>query len=127
MWKLVAAAVIAAGSAIIVRQIRPDLAVFVQVGGICAIAMLLLTTVRDVLGVLEGMLNFSDASGGSFLLMAKALGVCICTQLAADLCRDTGSGALANLVELGGRVLVLALALPLLKSMAELAIGLIGG
>jgi stage III sporulation protein AD len=124
MWKLIAAAVVAAAAAIIVRQVRPDLAVFVQVGGICAVCMLLLTAAGELLGALEGMLNFASVGGGSFTLLAKALGICVTTQMAADVCRDTGSGALANSVELGGRILVLVLALPLLKSLAVWAVGL---
>jgi stage III sporulation protein AD len=74
------------------------------------------------------MLSFAPVGGGgSFTMLAKALGIGVTTQLAADICRDSGSISLANLVELGGRLLILSLALPLLKSMAEMAVGLIRG
>ncbi|MDR2753730.1 MAG: stage III sporulation AC/AD family protein [Oscillospiraceae bacterium] len=137
MWKLIGAAVIAAVAALIVRQVKPELAMFVQLGGILAVALLLMGVLRELLGAMEGMLQFAPGNdtgdtggvGGNspFTMLAKALGICVTTQLAADVCRDSGSGALANIVELGGRLLVLSLTLPLLKSIAELAVGLIRG
>ena len=135
MWKLVAAAVAAAMAALIVRQVKPELALFVQLGGVLAVALLLMDVLRELLAAVQGILQFAPGGGdigtfggnSAYTLLVKALGVCITTQLAADICRDSGSGSLANTVELGGRLLVLGLTLPLLKSIAELAVGLIRG
>jgi hypothetical protein len=105
------------------------------------VALLLMDVLKELLAAVESMLQFAPgvagAGGGAgagalggnspFTMLVKALGVCVTTQLAADVCRDSGSGSLANIVELGGRLLVLGLSLPLLKSIAELAVGLIRG
>lgn len=136
MWKLIAAALAAALAALIVRQVKPELALFVQLGGILAVALLLLDVLQELLAAVQGILQFAPGSGtgdssfggnSAYTLLIKALGISITTQLSADICRDSGSMALANTVELGGRILVLALSLPLLKSIAELAVGLIRG
>jgi len=136
IWKLVAAAAAAAVAALIVRQVKPELALFVQLGGVLAVALLLLGLLRDLLAAVQGMLQFAPGGGAgeasfggnsSYTMLVKALGVCVTTQLAADICRDSGSASLANTVELGGRLLVLGLTLPLLKGIAELAVGLIRG
>ena len=127
IWKLAAAAVAASVAALVVRQIKPEFALFVQLGGVVAVGVLLLDLLRELLAAVDSMLQFAPGMGGSFTMLAKALGVCVTTQLAADICRDGGSAALANIVEMGGRLLVLSLALPLIKSVAELAVGLIRG
>jgi len=135
MWKLVIAAVAAAVAALIVRQVKPELAIFVQLGGVLAVSLLLMGALQDLLAAVRGILQFAPGGtegstfGGNsaYTMLVKALGVCITTQLAADICRDSGSNSLANTVELGGRLLVLGLTLPLLKSIAELAVGLIRG
>jgi len=135
IWKLVIAAAAAALAALIVRQVKPELALFVQLGGVLAVALLLMGALRELLAAVQGMLQFAPGNGDSgpatfggnsaYTMLVKALGICITTQLAADICRDSGSASLANAVELGGRLLVLALTLPLLRSIAELAVGLI--
>jgi len=134
MWKLIAAAVAAAIAALIVRQVKPELAIFVQLGGVLTVALLLMGALQDLLAAVQGILQFAPGGGdptfggnSAYTMLIKALGVCVTTQLAADVCRDSGSGSLANTVELGGRLLVLGLTLPLLKSIAELAVGLIRG
>jgi len=128
MLKLAGAAMAAAVAALIVRQVKPELAMFVQLGGVVVAALLLMDVLRELLAAVESILDFLPGlGGGSFAMLVKALGICVTTQLAADICRDSGSGSLANVVELGGRLLVLGLSLPLLKSIAELAVGLIRG
>ena len=136
IWKLAAAAAAAALAALIVRQVKPELALFVQLGGVLAVALLLMGVLQELLAAVQGMLQFAPGGGAGeaafggnspYTMLVKALGICITTQLAADICRDSGSVALANTVELGGRLLVLGLTLPLLKSIAELAVGLIRG
>jgi len=134
IWKLVIAAAAAAMAALIVRQVKPELALFVQLGGVLAVALLLMGVLRDLLAAVQGMLQFAPGGGdgafggnSSYTMLVKALGICITSQLAADVCRDSGSASLANVVELGGRLLVLGLTLPLLRSIAELAVGLIRG
>jgi len=138
MLKLVIAAIITAFAALIVRQIKPEFAVFVQLGGVMAVALLLMGVLQDLLAAVQGVMDFAPLGGGdggggalggnnAFSMLVKALGICVTTQLAADICRDSGSNALANIVELAGRLLVLALTLPLLKGIAELAVGLIRG
>ncbi|MCL2300795.1 MAG: hypothetical protein FWC27_11705 [Firmicutes bacterium] len=137
IWKLVISAALAAVAALIVRQVKPELALFVQLGGVLAVALLLMGVLRELLAAVQGMLQFAPGGGAgegvsfggnsSYTMLVKALGICITTQLAADVCRDSGSASLANTVELGGRLLVLGLTLPLLKSIAELAVGLIRG
>jgi len=128
IWKLAVSALITAIAALIVRQIKPEFAIFVQLGGVLMAAMLVMSALQELLAAVESMLNFAPNLGaGSFALLAKALGIAITTQLAADICRDSGSTSLANIVELGGRLLILTVTLPLLKSIAEIAVGLIRG
>ena len=52
--------------------------------------------------------------------MLKVIGTAYLAQFAADLCRDAGESAVAGKVELAGRVLILALCLPVLMSILEM-------
>jgi len=128
IWKLVLSALVAALAALVIRQIKPEFAMFVQLGGVLMATLLVMSALQELLAAAESMLRFAPNVGeGSFAMLAKALGICVTTQLAADICRDTGSASLASTVELGGRLLILTLTLPLLKSIAEMAVGLIRG
>ncbi len=48
-------------------------------------------------------------------VMLKGLGVALITQICASVCRETGRGAIAEYVELAGRLEILLLCLPLMS------------
>ncbi|MCL2531027.1 MAG: stage III sporulation AC/AD family protein [Oscillospiraceae bacterium] len=134
MIQLGVAAIIAAIAALIVRQIKPEFAIFVQLGGILAVTLLTFSSLQQLISGVQEILQYAPLGtdnllGGNnaFTMLVQALGICITTQIAADICRDSGSSSLANIVELGGRLLILALTLPILMSIAQLAVGLIRG
>lgn len=135
MIQLIAAAIIAAITALIVRQIKPEFAIFVQLGGILLVALLTMQALRDIIAAVQNIMQYAPVGGGdtmlggnnAFTMLIRALGICITSQIAADICRDSGSNSLANIVELAGRLLILALTVPLLQSIAQLAVGLIRG
>ena len=60
-------------------------------------------------------------------LLLKALGICLLTQLTADVCRDAGETALATHAEFAGKVALLLLILPLFVQIVDLAVTFIDG
>ena len=82
------------------------------------------TPVIDSLRELLGAANMPSEYG---LILFKALGICLITQLASDACKDAGEAALAAKADLAGKVTLLVLALPLFQKIGELAVSLING
>ncbi len=48
-------------------------------------------------------------------IMLKGLGVAVITRICASVCRETSRGAIAEYVELAGRLEILLLCLPLMS------------
>ena len=44
----------------------------------------------------------------------KTMGIAYVTQFAAELCRDSGQSSIASKIELGGKVIIVTLSMPLL-------------
>ena len=112
-------AIVAAILALTLRQYSPQIAVVVSVG---AGVLLFGYIAASLLPVLQEVLSISLLSEGvaeNIGTLFKCLGVCYVVQLAADSCRDAGQQAIASKVELAGKVTVLALALPMLKTVVS--------
>ena len=73
-------------------------------------------TVESVKSFSEGT-SFSQYSG----TMLKALGIGYITVITESICRDAGENGLAQFVELGGRIQLLLLSLPLIGSLLAIA------
>ncbi|MBE6820202.1 MAG: hypothetical protein E7516_04050 [Ruminococcaceae bacterium] len=111
----------------LVRNIKPEMAPLVILGG-CGV--LLVTLSGKLTEITESVGNMTELAGldnENIKILLKALGICIVTQFAADICYDNSCSSVAAAVELSGRVGALILALPMLETVASLGIGLING
>lgn len=55
----------------------------------------------------------------------KIIGIAYIAEFASQITKDAGQGALASKIELGGKILILAMAIPILTIIIETIISLI--
>ncbi len=55
----------------------------------------------------------------------KIIGIAYIAEFGAQISKDAGQGAIASKIELGGKILILAMAIPILTAIIETVIGLI--
>jgi len=92
------------------------------------IAVISAAVISGLIPVTEkiGELCSGIPSGSEYLaILLKGLGICYLTQLASDVCKDSGEGSLAVQAETAGKTALLIIALPLFEKVSELAVGLI--
>lgn len=104
---------------------RRDMAVVLETA--CGVLLLgqMLEAAKSALDVLPAFAQQSgvDAELTKFLL--RVTGIALICELAAQLCRDAGSGGLAQKVELGGKVVILCACLPLVCELSACALSLL--
>lgn len=104
---------------------RRDMAVVLETA--CGVLLLgqMLEAAKSALDVLPAFAQQSgvDAELTKFLL--RVTGIALICELAAQLCRDAGSGGLAQKVELGGKVVILCACLPLVRELSACALSLL--
>lgn len=109
-----------------VKQFKPELAL-----PLCIISGVVMTgyLINLILPLFNEIKSIAADSGinSDFIVIAvKAIGICIAVQIASDVCRDAGQSALANKLEMGGKIALLIVSLPLFKEMLSLAVEIIG-
>ncbi|MBC3515737.1 SpoIIIAC/SpoIIIAD family protein [Neobittarella massiliensis] len=111
---------VAAILALTLKKYSPETSLAITIGaGVLIFGYILLTllpVIRQVLAVAQ----LSEQVSQGIQVLLKALGICYITQLAADTCKDAGQQAIATKVELAGKVAVLAIAMPMLGTIAGL-------
>lgn len=111
----------AAVLAIVLRQYRPEYAVFVSLACSVVAVVYLLQGIAQVMEELGGLLENAMLPEGLVQVVVKCLGVCILTELAGQTCRDAGEQAIGAKVELAGKVTLVLVSLPLFERLLELA------
>ncbi len=111
----------------LVRNIKPEMAPLVILGGCGVLLVTLSGKLTEITDSVGNMTELAGLDNENIKILLKALGICIVTQFAADICYDNSCSSVAAAVELSGRVGALILALPMLETVASLGIGLING
>ncbi len=109
----------------LMRQLRPEFAPLVALAGVGVILVQLIGVLLNVSSTVENLISLAGLEKENVEILIKALAVCVITQFAADVCYDNTFSSAAAAVELAGRVGAIALAMPMIKAAAEIAIGLI--
>lgn len=115
IWAMLGVAVVTAILAVTLRHTQPTVAVVLTLlaGVMLFLAALSAATsplerIMALLGRFEEAVPFAD-------VLLKALGICLLTQMTADICRDAGETALAGKAELAGKVMLLVCGMPLFE------------
>lgn len=109
-----------------VKQFKPELALPLCV--ICGVVMTgyLINLIIPLVDEIQSMAADGGINSEFIVIAVKAIGICIAVQIASDVCRDAGQSALANKLEMGGKIALLIVSLPLFKEMLSLAVEIIG-
>lgn len=110
---------------IILKGIVPEFAVPIRLAVICAVLAFALSGVDQATEYISSFSALGDIDVSFVKIALKVTGICIVSQSVADICRDSAETALASQVELVGRMLILAVSLPLAKTLLEMSLKLI--
>ena len=117
-------AVCTAAAAIVLKQYRPEAALVVSLLGGIVILLSSAGSVGDAVGKLTGLTETAGI-GEYGKTMLRALGSAVVTQITADVCRDAGESALASKVELVGKAVLAAAAIPAAREIVGFAVSLV--
>lgn len=127
IYKLLAMALLGAISVALVRQFKPELALPLAVAVGCAVLISALNSFNPVFTELKKIAESSGISPQYFKIMLKALGICYITQFASEMCADFGQTSLGSKIELGGKLSLAAISLPLIVSIIDTVTSIING
>ena len=112
---------------LILRAYKPEWAPFLRMA-VTVVALgltvALASTVLDYVTDLAAATGALEGEGWSLLL--KALGVAFLTETAASVCRDSGETGLATWVETAGKLEILLLSFPLIRTVLDTVTRLLG-
>ena len=117
MWIIAAAAAGLVGTvlALILGQYRQEFRMLVTAAVTLLLMAMVLEQLSPVLEQLRSTMELTGLTGDYAAILFKAVGICLLTQLAGDVCRDSGESSIASKIELAGRAAILLTAMPLIR------------
>ncbi len=123
--KLLALGAVGALFGVVLKKYNRELVILLEI----AVAVIAVVTVKDSLseGLNELVKMFSSFSAGEEMYKAvfKASAVTILSRLGSEVCRESGNSLMGDIVELGGRAMLIILAMPFIEKVTEIALAFV--
>lgn len=94
---------------------RAELSMLLAVAGGVAVISAVLPQLLELLGNINAMAQSAGIESEYIIIMFKVTGISAVTTVCAAICRDSGQSGLASKVEIAGRIMIIAAALPVIK------------
>ena len=112
---------------LVLRQYKPEWAVFIRMAVTVVSMGIILSMAGTVITYVTDLTEGTGAlDGATWSLLLKALGIAFLTETAASICRDSGEASLAGWVEMAGKLEILLLAFPLIRTVLDTVASLLG-
>ena len=116
---IIVVGIIGALVCVVINQYKPEYTMLAAIATGIVILLLLVPDIYLITEYLNEIVQVEKIDLSYGKTVVKALGICIITQLASDTCRDCGQSSIASKIELGGKVSVLVISIPIFVSLIE--------
>jgi stage III sporulation protein AD len=93
----------------------------------CGIFLFLVDQVYEIIRMVERIAINASVNLIYVETILKIIGIAYIAEFGAQITKDAGQGAIASKIELGGKILILTMAIPILTVIIETVLGMIPG
>ncbi|MDP4125809.1 MAG: stage III sporulation protein AD [Bacillota bacterium] len=125
IWQIVGLALIVTIVCVVLKQIRPEIALQLSILAGASIFILILSKIKIIVDLLQNLADQANISSYYLLIVLKIVGVAYLAEFGAQICRDAGESALATKIEVAAKVGVIILAIPIIVAITESLVRLV--
>ena len=120
--KIIGIAFIALIIVIILKQYRPEFAIYVSILAGALILLLVMDKLTGIISLLQTIANKTNINSQFLGLLLKITGIAFLAEFAVSICQDAGEGAIASKIEIGSKIIIIAMSIPIISSLLEIII-----
>lgn len=117
--KIIGIGLIAVIIIVIVRQYKPEFTLYISLLAGAIILFLVIDKLSEIINLLESLSNKTSINNEFLKLLIKITGIAFLTEFAVSICKDTGENAIANKVDMGGKIIIVSMSIPIISSLLE--------
>lgn len=104
---------------IILKQYKPEFALYVSLIAGVIILTMALAKISGIINLLRDISSKACINSQFLGILLKITGIAFLTEFAVSISNDCGESAIAHKIDLGGKVTMLAISLPIISSLLE--------
>ena len=92
---------------------------------ITIVITLLFNELTDSLLDVAQLFQVSKTVSKVLICLYKSTSICILSKIATDICKESGNTVVSDMIDLGGRLVMLSIALPFIRSIIKTAVAFV--
>ena len=118
--KIVGITIIALIIIILLKQYRPEFAVYISLLTGVLILTLVIDKLEGIIALIQSIVNKTEINTSFIILLIKITGIAFLSEFAVSICKDSGEAAIASKIELGSKIIIISMSIPILSSLLEI-------
>ncbi len=123
--KIVAIGLISLVTIIILKQYKPEFAIYISIITGLIIIYMVINRLEGIINLLKSISNKSGINNQFLELLLKITGIAFLAEFAINLCKDVGENAIASKIEIGSKVVIVSMSIPIISCLLEVITKLI--
>lgn len=107
---------------VILKQYKPEFAIYISMIAGVLILVLAIQKLTGIINLLQSLANKTYINKSFLSILLKITGIAFITEFAVSICSDAGEKAIASKIEIGSKVIIIAMSIPIITSLLELVI-----
>ena len=105
---------------VIVKQSKPEFGILISIAAGVMIFSVIIPQLVYVVDTISSLSSRADIDISYFNTIIKIIGMAYLVEFASQVSRDAGQDSIAMKIELGGKVLIMVLSIPILLALMDL-------
>lgn len=123
--KIIGVGLIALITIIIIKQYKPEFALYISIIAGAIILYLIIDKLEGIIDLLKSVSDKSGVSSEFLTLLLKMTGIAFLAEFAISICKDSGENSIANKIEIGTKVVVISMSIPIISNLLDVILKLL--
>ena len=123
--KIIGIAFIALIIIIMLKQYRPEYAVFISILTGVLILFLVMDKLTGIINLIQSIQDKYSINTQFIEILIKITGIAFLSEFAVSICKDSGEAAIASKIELGSKIIIISMSIPIISNLLEIILKII--
>lgn len=105
---------------ILLKQYKPEFAIYISLLTGALILLLLMDQLTGIINLIQSIAGKANINSQFLALLIKITGIAFLSEFAVSICRDSGEGTIASKIELGSKIVIISMSIPIISSLLEI-------
>ena len=105
---------------ILLKQYKPEFAIYISLLAGVLILLLVMDQLTQVISLLQSLASKASINSTFLAILLKITGIAFLAEFAVSVCKDSGEGAIASKIEIGSKIIIIAMSIPIISSLLEI-------